>query len=69
MKCAYFSTLSHKWHDFRKNVAEHEMCILIFSTNVSKTFLILSSTERDMTKMCIGLHLKYPLFLSDFSET
>jgi hypothetical protein len=23
----YFSTLSHKWHDFRKNeVTEHKMC-------------------------------------------
>jgi hypothetical protein len=22
----YLSTLYHKWHDFRKNVIEHEMC-------------------------------------------
>jgi len=22
-----------------------------------------------MTKMCIGLHVKYPLFLSDFNKT
>jgi hypothetical protein len=28
----YFSTLSHKRHDFRKTVTEHKMCILIFST-------------------------------------
>jgi hypothetical protein len=28
----YFSTLSHKPHDFRKNVIEHKMCVLIFST-------------------------------------
>ena len=28
----YFSTLSHKQHDFRKNVTEHKMCGLIFST-------------------------------------
>jgi hypothetical protein len=29
----YFSTLSHKRHDFRKkNVTEHKMCVLIFST-------------------------------------
>jgi hypothetical protein len=34
----YFSTLSHKRHDFRKQVAETKMCILIFSTFISKIF-------------------------------
>ena len=29
----YFSTLAHKGHKFRKNVTEHKMCVLIFSTN------------------------------------
>ena len=28
----YFSTLSHKRHDFQEKVTEHKMCILIFST-------------------------------------
>jgi len=28
----YLPTLSHKRHDFRKNVTEHKMCVLIFST-------------------------------------
>jgi hypothetical protein len=28
----YFSTLFHKRHDFRENVIEHKMCVLIFST-------------------------------------
>jgi hypothetical protein len=27
----YFSTLSHKRYDFREKVAEHKMCVLIFS--------------------------------------
>jgi hypothetical protein len=34
----YFSTLSHKRHDFRENVIEHKMCILIFSTISSEKF-------------------------------
>jgi len=28
----YFSTLSHKGFDFRKNVTEHKECVLSFST-------------------------------------
>jgi hypothetical protein len=36
---------------------------------LSETFLILRTTERDMIKMYIDLHVKYPLFLSDFNDT
>jgi hypothetical protein len=28
----YFSTLSHKRHEFLKTAIEHKMCVLIFST-------------------------------------
>ena len=28
----YFSTLSHKRHDFRKKAIEHKVCVLIFCT-------------------------------------
>jgi hypothetical protein len=28
----YFSTLSHKRHDFVENVIEHKMCVLILCT-------------------------------------
>ena len=28
----YFSTLSHKRHDFREKVIEHKMCVLCLST-------------------------------------
>jgi hypothetical protein len=34
-----------------------------------ETFLISSSTERDVIKMYNGLHMKYPIFWSDFNET
>ena len=41
-----------------------------FSIHLSRTFLILRRTGRDMiNKMYIGLHLKYPIFISDFNET
>jgi hypothetical protein len=62
-------TLSHKRHDFgrggkRKRREQHKTRVLIFSA----AFLILRRTERYMI-MYIGLHVKYPLFLSDFYET
>jgi hypothetical protein len=43
-------------------------CASIGKQNVvlPETFLILRRTERDMIKN--GLHVKYPLFLSDFYE-
>ena len=44
------------------------MC-LISSTILSETFLILRRMERDMIRMYIGLHVKYPLLLLDFNET
>jgi hypothetical protein len=43
----YFYTLSHKRHDFQKIVTENEMCVLMFSTTLSGTFLILRRIERD----------------------
>ena len=34
MASSYFSMLSHKRHDFRKNITEHKTCVLIFSTSL-----------------------------------
>ena len=36
----YFSTLSHERHNFGEKVIELKMCVLIFSTTLSKTCLI-----------------------------
>jgi len=41
MAVQYFSTLSHKRQGFRINVIEHEICVLIFYTILSETFLTL----------------------------
>jgi hypothetical protein len=46
----YFSTLSHKRHDCREKVNVHKMYVLIFSTNLSETFLILRRTEGNTAK-------------------
>jgi predicted transcriptional regulator len=64
----YFSTLSHKRHDFRKTFTEHKICDLILFTNLSETFLILRIIQRDMV---INIHTylcKYPSFLSDLNK-
>jgi hypothetical protein len=64
----YFSTLSHKRHDFQNVLLDIE-CVFRFSLQLlSETFLILRRVERDMVKIYIALHVKYPLFLSDFNE-
>jgi len=44
----HFSTLSHKTHNFRENVTEHKIYILILSTNLSETFLISRRIQRDI---------------------
>jgi hypothetical protein len=65
----FFHMISYR-HDFRRiKFTEHKMCVLIFSTIVFETFFILRITEREMIKMCIGLHVKCPLFLSAFNGT
>jgi hypothetical protein len=66
----YYSTLSDKRHDFRKkkNIVEHKMCVLIsfktFVWNVPHS----KNVERGVIKRSSGIHIKCPLFLSDFNE-
>jgi len=43
----YFSTLSHKRHDFRKKLIVHKMCFNFLYHLFSETFLILRRTEGD----------------------
>jgi hypothetical protein len=65
----YFSTLSHKWRDSRKKVTEHKMRVSIFSTNFDEN---VSQCNKNLARYCQmwqRLHVKYPLFLSDFNET
>jgi hypothetical protein len=45
----YFSTLSHKRYDLKKN--ERKIYVLIFCTNLSETLVILRRTQQDTIKM------------------
>ena len=58
----YFSTLSHKRHNFRKKK------LLIFSTTFAETFLILRQTERDMIESVYWSSCKFPLSLLDHKK-
>jgi hypothetical protein len=43
------STLSHKWHDFRREAIEYKMCVLIFYT----TFICnISNFRRNSARYC-----------------
>ena len=44
------------------------MCVLIFSTTLQYFSFYEEFTEL-WTEMYIGLHVMYPLFMSDFNET
>ena len=66
----YICTLSQKGHDCKQKVIEHKICVLIFSV----TFIWnISHSKRNWVrydqKLCIGLHVKYRLFLSDFNKS
>jgi hypothetical protein len=50
-----FFTLSHKRNDFRNTVLEYKMCVLIFSTSLSETFLFLTRIDMIYLLTAIGL--------------
>jgi len=64
----YFST-SHNRQDLReKKLLTIKHVLWLFLRLFSAAVLILRRNERDMIKICRGLHAKYPSFLSDFNE-
>ena len=54
----------------KKNITEHKMCVLIsFITFVWNISHYVKNWARYDQKIYIGLHVKFPLLLSIFSET
>jgi len=51
----------------KRYIIERKMCV--FVQHCSESFLNPRRIERDIIKMYIDLHVKYPLFLSDLNET
>ena len=62
----YFSSLSHKRQDFRKNVTEYKMRVFIFSTILFGTVLILRRIKRDIVKNMKTSSCKVPVILVGF---
>jgi hypothetical protein len=62
----YFSTLSHKRHNFHKKVTEHKMCVLISSTILSEIFLILRRIQRDIITNLYGSSSEVTIILVRF---
>jgi len=72
---ATFSTLSHKRHDFRKTLPNIKCVFRVSLQHLSEIFFILRTDGRDMIEKVYwysckvpGIHVKCPLFLSDFNE-
>jgi hypothetical protein len=67
----YFSTLSHKRHDFRGGKSSlNTKCVFSFISLqlLSETFLILRRTERDVIKNVYWCLCQVAVFLRDFNE-
>jgi hypothetical protein len=64
----YFPTFSHKWKDFRKRYWTQSMCFDFLYNFCLKHFSFLEELRTILSKMYIGLYVKYRLLLSDFNK-
>ena len=64
----YFSTLSHKWHDFWKKGTGQKMCFFYFLYN-TETSLILRRIQPDVIINVHKSSCKVHVIMSDFNKT
>jgi len=62
----YFATLSNKRHNWNKKKTEYQMFVFLYHFYLKH--LILRRILRDSIHY-VGLHVNFPLFLSDFHST
>ena len=63
-----FSTLCHKDTTFEKGVIKHKICVLIFYTNLSGTFLIIRRIQRDIIITVYSYLCKVPVIFIRFQS-
>jgi len=66
--CNIFSPLSHILQDFRKIKLFNIKCVFWLCIQTLKQFLVWIECSEILSYVYLDLHVKYPLFLSDFSE-
>jgi len=59
----YFSTLSHKNHNFRKKITEHKMCVLLPLQLSSEIFIIQRIIKHDIIMNVHRSSCKVPAIL------
>ena len=60
---SYFSTFSHKQHDFCKNVVKHKVRDLFFSINLSGIFPIVTRFEQAVIIKVLSSSCKVPVII------
>jgi hypothetical protein len=69
-RCTIFFKLSHKRHDFRKKKLLSTKYVFWCPVQLClKHILLYEEMSEIWSKMYNGLHVKFPLFLSDFNDT
>jgi hypothetical protein len=65
----FFNFISQTLRFSKKKNIEHETCLNFSYKFLLKHFSFYEELREIWSKMYIGLHVKYPIFLSDFNET